>query len=56
MRYGAKSMALSGTHVFCATRPPASSNTRWKPPMPSWPNGLSIAMAATFLYLSVFAA
>ena len=35
LRYGAKSIALSGTQTFCATRPPASSNTRWNPPIPS---------------------
>ena len=56
VRYGAKSSALSGTQIFCTTRPPPSSNTFWKPPICSWPNGLSIAMTATFLYLSTRAA
>ena len=55
-KYGAKSIALSGAQIFWTTLPPASSKTRWKPPMHSWPNGLSMAMATTRLYLRVFAA
>ena len=56
VRYGAKSMVFSGAQIFCTTRPPASSNTRWKPPTPSWPKLLSMAIAATRRYLSVRAA
>ncbi len=56
VRYGAKSRTLSGTQIFWTTRPPWSSNTRWKPPICSWPNGLSIATVTTLLYLSTRAA
>ncbi len=55
-RYGAKSRALSGTQSFWTTLPPLSSNTRWKPPISSWPKALSMAMTATRRYLSVLAA
>jgi len=56
VRYGAKSSTLSGTQIFWTTRPPWSSKTRWKPPICSWPNGLSMAIATTRLYFSVRAA
>src|SRR6266446_5201420 len=45
-----------GTQIFWTTRPPASSKTRWKPPLHSWPKGLSMATTATRRYLRVLAA